>query len=159
MEIKMFRKLPIVLSFLSLGLVFTGCSSDDDEQPQTPGTETKGLEPGTDQRPSWQMPNFDNYELTMSVEVQLQDTLQPHASAQDLICATINGEVRGVASPTQVEGVWKFPLVIGSNEGNAAMSLSYYCENLHRIFTTEWTIFDATTEPMGTNGIYLPTFL
>lgn len=157
MRHKMFRRFLMGLSFLSLGVAFTGCSSSDDDEQLTP--EEKGIEQGSDQRPDWQVPNFDAYEMTMSVEVLLQSKLQPYASSQDLLCATINGEVRGVAFPHQVENTWVFPLTIGSNDGSANMLLSYYCDRLHRIFTTTWTNFDATTMPMGSGGIYQPTFV
>lgn len=143
--------------FLTIGITSTSCSSsDDDEQPILTTTR---LEQGTDSRPDWQVPNYNLFEMTMSIEINLQDTLQSYASQRDLLCATINGEVRGVATPQQVGGVWLFPLTIGSNEGNVPITLSYYCDNLHRIFTTPWTQFDATTMPMGTGDIYHPTFL
>ena len=162
------RRLLVGLSFiicqLSFGVVLTSCSSDDDnETPVTPTEQEtpseKELEQGNDQRPNWQSPNYDAFEMTMSVEIRLQDTLQAYASSQDLLCATINGEVRGVGLPKQVGEEWVFPLTVGSNDGSIAMSLSYYCDRLHRIFTTPWTRFDASAMPMGVGGIYEPTFV
>ena len=161
------RRLLVGLSFiicqLSFGVVLTSCSSYDDETPVTPTEQEtpneKKLEQGNDQRPNWQSPNYDAYEMTMSVEIVLQDTLQAYASSQDLLCATINGEVRGIALPKQVGDEWVFPLTVGSNDGSIAISLSYYCDRLHRIFTTPWTRFDASAMPMGVGGIYEPTFV
>lgn len=161
-----FRKLLIGLSLvvchLSFGVAIAGCTSSEDDDQQTDSNtinDVKKLEAGFDQRPSWQMPNFDDYEMTMSVEVRLQPTLQAYASAQDLLCATIGNEVRGVALPKQVGDVWVLPLTLGSNAGNVEVALSYYCDSLHRIFTTVWTYFDPSVAPLGTGGIYEPKFV
>lgn len=95
----------------------------------------------------------------MNVEVQLQDTLNPYVSKNDLLCATIGGEVRAVSAPRQVGDVWVAPLTVASNDAGVAVELSYYCEQLHRIFTIAWTKFDASMAPKGTDGIYLPEFI
>ena len=155
----------IILALAALALVAWGCSSDDDEvkEKETPQknilNERPMLSEGTDARPTWQAPDYDSYEQTMMVEVTLQDTLQSYASEADLMCATIGGEVRGVATPEQVEGTWRFTLIVASNEASANVGLSYYCDRLHRIFSTSWTTFDAATVPVGTGGIYQPEFV
>lgn len=95
----------------------------------------------------------------MIVEVQLQDTLAKYASAQDLMSATIGSEVRGVAEAQQNDGNWVFPLIIASNNAGVATELSYYCDKLHRIFSIQWTTFDASVAPTGTGGIYQPEFV
>jgi hypothetical protein len=97
---------------------------------------------------------------SMKVEVQVQDTLTQYVSAQDLLCATIGGEVRAVAAPLQVEDSWLVPLTIASNDAGVAVGLSYYCDQLHRIFTIDnWTTFDASVAPTGKGGIYQPVFI
>ena len=155
----------IIVALAALALVAWGCSSDDDEATEikTPEKEVLNEQPtlseGTDARPAWQTPDYDSYEQTMMVEVTLQDTLQSYASAADLMCASIGGEVRGVAKPEQVDGTWRFTLIVASNEAGADVSLSYYCDRLHRIFTTSWTTFDAAAVPVGTGGIYQPEFV
>ena len=155
----------IILALAALALMAWGCSSDDDEvkEKETPQknilNERPMLSEGTDARPTWQAPDYDSYEQTMMVEVTLQDTLQSYASEADLMCATIGGEVRGVATPEQVEGTWRFTLIVASNEASANVGLSYYCDRLHRIFSTSWTTFDAATVPVGTGGIYQPEFV
>ena len=149
--------LSFIICHLSFSVALTSCSSsDDDEQPEKP---TVNIEKGNDQRPNWLSPNYDTYEMTMSVEVCLQDTLQAYASEKDVLCATIGGQVRGVATPLKAGEKWVFPLTVGSNESQVPVSLSYYCDKLHRIFTTSWTNFDATTAPMGEGGIYEPVFI
>ena len=130
-----------------------GCSSDSDEARPT------GILEGSDARPAWTEPNYNLYEQLMSVDVLLQDTLKQYASEQDVLCATINNEVRGVATALQVDDQWLFSLTVGSNEAGVMVGLSYYCDKLHRIFTINWTQFDANVAPTGTGGIYKPKFV
>ncbi len=146
-------KIKLFLLSMVMGFMTWGCSSGDDSE------DSEQTTAGTEARPTWQVPNYDLYEQTMTVEVQLQDALQTYASANDLMCATVGGEVRGVTSPTRVGDQWWFPLIVASNETNVDIQLSYYCESLHRIFTTNWTTFDASVAPMGDGGIYKPTFV
>lgn len=148
----------------ALAFVAGGCSkSSDDPTEQDPNQEQQGvklvnIKEGNDVRPDWAYPNFNNYEQTMTVEVRIQDELQPYASQEDLLCATINGEIRGLTTPNLVEDVWSFPITVGSNENAQNIILSYYCDKLHRIFTAEWTTFDPTLSPTGEGGLYEPVF-
>ncbi len=150
-----------ILALAALALLAWGCSSDGDgtPTPPTPTPTPTEIPSGTDTRPSWQVTNYDLYEQTMNVEVLLQDTLVKYASTQDLLCATINNEVRGVAAAVQIDDQWVFPLTIASNDAGVMVSLSYYCDKLHRIFTVNWTQFDASVAPTGTKGIYKPEFI
>ena len=137
-----------ILALAAFAFMAWGCSSDGDgtsTQPTPPTPTPTDISAGTDVRPTWQSPNYDLYEQTMIVEVQLQDELAKYASEQDLICATI--------------GKWLFSLVIGSNDVGVNVGLSYYCDKLHRIFTIQWTRFDATVTPTGQGGIYQPDFV
>lgn len=143
-----------ILALAALAFMAWGCSSDDENSSQP--TE---ITAGTDVRPTWQAPNYDLYEQAMVVEVQLQDTLTKYVSSQDLLCATIGSEVRGVVAPLEVENKYVFPLTIASNDAGVAVGLSYYCDKLHRIFTIDWTTFDASVAPTGTGGIYQPKFI
>ena len=145
-------KTKLLLLSMAMGLMTWGCSSGDDTETERVTAE------GSDARPTWQMPNYDLYEQLMVVEVQLPDGLQNYASANDLMCASVGGEVRGVTAPKQVDGGWQFPLIVASNNAGANVQLSYYCDVLHRIFTTDWTTFDASVAPTGTGGIYEPSF-
>lgn len=141
-----------ILALATLAFMAWGCSTDDETSREIPQ--------GNDERPTWQIPDYNLFEQTMSVEVQLQDTLIKYASAADLMCATIGGEVRSVQAPLEFDGQWLYLLVIASNDTGVPVSLSYYCQKLRRIFTIEnWTTFDATIEPMGTGGIYKPIFV
>ena len=145
-----------ILAMAAFAFMAWGCSSDGDDAPIPTPAE---IPTGTDVRPTWQSPNYDLYEQTMVVEVQLQDTLAKYASAQDLLCATIGNEVRGMAEAQQIEDQWLFFLVVGSNDVGVNVGLSYYCDKLHRIFSIQWTRFDATVPPTGQGGIYQPDFV
>ena len=150
-----------ILALAALVLLAWGCSSDDSEStmptPPTP-EETTVIETGSDTRPDWVAPNANAFEQTMNVYMMLQDKLQPYISENDMVCAKIDGEVRGVAVPRLDEGDWLISLIVFSN-GAAPIQLSYYCDRLHRIFSIEWTTFDADVAPTGTGGIYKPTFI
>ena len=152
-----------LIALAALTLMAWGCSSSDNETPTPtpppPTPSTIVIEAGTDTRPTtWQTPDFNLFEQTMNVEILLQEELQSYASDEDLLCATIGSDIRGLATPLQVDGTWVFPLTVGSNETDAAITLSYYCDRLHRIFTIAWTTFDATIPPTGSGSIYQPTF-
>jgi hypothetical protein len=151
-----------ILALAALAFLAWGCASDSDStsepQPPTPPAPTE-IEAGTDVRPSWTAPNYNLFEQTMTVEVQLQERLLPYASANDLMTAIVGSEVRGISTPQQVNDQWVFPITVASNAAGEQLSLSYYCDKLHRIFTINWTQFDATVAPTGQGGIYLPKFV
>ena len=63
------------------------------------------------------------------------------------------------STPEQIDDNWVFPLTIASNDAGLMIELSYYCDKLHRIFTINWTKFDASVAPTGTEGIYKPEFV
>ncbi len=153
--------------FLMSALVFMamGCSSGDDEReaptPPSPSdspSETIVIEPGTDVRPDWVAPDATDYEQNMNVYLTMQDELLSYLSENDLLCAKIDGEVRGVAVPRLEEGEWLISMILFSN-GAAPVQLSYYCDKLHRIFTIDWTTFDATVPPTGDSVTYYPKFV
>lgn len=142
-----------MIALAALAFMAWGCSSDNDDD--------QGLfKMGNDARPAeWRIPNFNDYELTMSIDVKLQDVLQAYGSENDLLCAFIQDEIRGLAEPIQVNGQWVFPMTVGSNASDVPVFLSYYCDRLHRIYTTQWTTFDTTLPPTGVGGIYQPEFV
>ena len=133
------------------------CSSDSNDAPEAP----QGIAIGNDQRPDWQSqaPNYDLFGQTMYVEILVQDTLKQYVSANDLMVAMIDNEVRGVALPLQVGDEMIFPIMVASDNAGDQVSLSYYCDKLHRIFTIDWTRFDANVNPTGEDGIYKPEFI
>lgn len=151
------RLFPVALLAVAITIAFQACSSDDD--PEAP-TVPSFLTAGTDQRPlSWQVPDYRQFELTMSLQVQLGDTLAHFQSRQDLICVVINNEVRAVSGPQTTLGEVYFPLTIAGNGSEGAMTLNYYCDTLHRIYTIpNWAAFNPGAAPTGESGIYRPRF-
>ena len=158
----MMKKHFIYLLLTALTLVVGGCSSSDDndeqrpEEPQTPAY----LTPGTDQRPvDWTFSDDGRFELRMSVQVELGDTLAAYQSSQDLMCATIDGEVRAVTPPCVTSGIVYYPLIIFDHAMGKTVSLRYYCDKLHRIYTiSNWATFNPSAAPTGTVGFYRPRF-
>ena len=149
-----------ILALAALAFLAWGCSSSHDSEPTPPAPQV--LAEGNDARPDWlsNAPNYDLYEQTMTaIDVWLQDTLQSYASANDLLCAKVDNEIRGVAKPEQANDLWKFSITVGSNATEEVVTLHYYCDKLHRIFSTVWTTFDANLQPSGTEGVHLPTFV
>ena len=157
--------LPSLGKSLGMGLLLCGLcmvgSCGDDKEDIVPGSVAERLTSGNDTRPTtWTNPDYSLFELTMSLQVELGDTLASYQSERDLMCATIDGEVRAVANPMTTGDVTYFALSIAGNGGNQTISLQYYCDRLHRIYTiTNWTTFDASVAPTGTSGIYRPKFI
>ena len=144
----------IISVLLLAALTFMVGSCGDEEI--TPAS----LQKGSDVRPTtWTIPDYSLFGLTMSVQVQLGDTLANYQSSQDLMCATINGEVRAATKP-MVNGVTTYyPLSIAGNGEEQMVSLHYYCDRLHRIYTiSNWAPFNASAAPTGDSGIYRPCF-
>ena len=119
------------------------------------------LKEGTATRPTtWMRPDYSLFELTMSVQVQLGDTLASFQSSADLMCATINDEVRAVTKPMVNGSITYYPLTVAGNGGDQTVSLHYYCDRLHRIYTiTNWASFNTAATPTGDSGIYRPRFV
>ena len=147
----------MALIAVAITIALQACSSDDEsETPFVP----KILTPGTDHRPlNWQAPDYRQFELTMSLQVQLGDTLVNFQSQQDLMCVTINNEVRAVTGPKSTLGEIYFSLTIAGNGSEGVMTLNYYCDNLHRIYTIpNWGTFNPSIAPSGDGDIYRPKF-
>ena len=147
----------MALLAVAVTISFQACSSDDDPKPPV---VPEYLTVGTDQRPlNWQAPDYWQFELTMSLQVQLGDTLVNFQSERDLMCVTIDNEVRAVTGPESTLGEVYFPLTIAGDGSEGAMTLNYYCDNLHRIYTIpNWGTFNPSMAPSGESDIYRPKF-
>lgn len=144
---------------LFLMLTLMACSSSDEdttgESPVNPDY-SEYLQPGTDEIPDWMTADdlYHSYEQTMSVQVTLQNALQPYLSADDKMCVTVNDEIRAVClSPRYTNGEWTYSLVIAGSGNDKFLSLSYYCSKLKRTYTMErWMVFSQSTMPTEVNG-------
>lgn len=159
-------KIISMLMLAALAIMAGACSSDDDDEPGGGSTDpekpvTEYLTPGNDQRPDWRAPDYTLYGgITMAVQVELGDTLANYQSGNDLMCAKIGDEVRAVTPPLTTGGITYYPLSIAGDGTGQAVSLHYYCDRLHRIFTIkDWATFDASTKPTGESSLYRPCFL
>ncbi len=142
-----------LLAIAALAFMAWGCGSEEEVIPS--------LQQGWNERPTnWVAPDNSSFDLPpMSVQVQLGDTLAAYQSSADLMCATINGEIRAVTPPMSNMGVVYYPLTIVGNSSDQMVCLHYYCDRLHRIYTIEnWAQFDPSTAPTGDSGIYRPKF-
>ena len=136
-----------------------GCGSDDDE-PNPTDMKKELLTVGNASRPEWTAPDYTLFELPMSVQFRLQDLFDEYVSDNDLLCAFINDEVRAVTSPEDSEGQIYFPLVIAANPGESMVSIAYYCDQLHRIYTiTDWHKFDTGMPPTNNGEPYILEFI
>ena len=140
-----------------LPFLFLSCSGSDENEPVSPTQQA--ITSGNDARPAWQAPQYTAFEQTMSISLLMQRELEPYVTQQDLLCATVGNEVRGLTSPTIEGSLIFFPLTVAANGGGETVNLSYYCDRLHRIFTIPWTTFNASVAPMGEGGIYRPQFI
>ena len=153
-------KLVILLSVVTF---FWACGSDDDDvEPTDPKDKSELLTPGNAVRPTWNDPDYHSFELTMAVQFRLQEVLEGYVSDKDVLWAWVNhsDSVRAVSGPDNSEGQIYFPLVIASNSNDAMVSISYYCDQLKRIYTIEnWHQFDASLPPLNNEQPYLLEFI
>ena len=140
-------------------LLLGACSSDDDDNQQNQNGST--LTEGTDVRPSWVVSSDASSmdEWPMSVQIGVQSELLPYVSNADLMCAMINNEVRAVSGLKETGGQYYFMLPIQGNSGEGFVTLKYYCDKLHRIFTvSDWKEFDSTIQPTDQGTPYVVPF-
>lgn len=163
----------IMMIIASIAFMAWGCSKSDEhdeniDKPDGQGTEiddstgtdaNSKLTLGTDARPDWMVPNYDNWEQTMSVMILPQLELMPFVTENDLLCAQMNGEVRGLAEPVIEHDITFFPLTVGADGAEARVWLYYYCDSLHRVFSTDWADFNPSVVPTGESTFYRPVFV
>lgn len=131
-------------------LLLGACSSSDDDESKENNGASMTPKEGTDVRPSWVGTTDPRLldEWPMSVQIGIQSVLLPYVSDDDLMCAMLNGEVRAVSGRRETGGQCYFMLPILGDSGEGFVTLKYYCDKLHRIFTvTDWKEFDSTIQP------------
>jgi len=148
-------------------LLTAGCSSSDNEgdDPVVPpivDPTNPNLKPGSDTKPDWKVRSglYDESEQTMSIVVKPQQELADYASADDLMCAVINDEVRAVSTARQLtDGTIYFPLIIAGSTGGEQITLKYFCSKLTRIYTiVNWNTFNADISPTNAGEYYWAKF-
>ena len=142
------------LVLLLCALCVSSCGDDDDTNPY--------LKMGSDSRPAWILPQniYQEFEFTMGVQVTLQDELVAFASEEDLMCATVNGEIRALTSLQYTGGEPYFSLIIAGNSNSGSVTLQYYCAQLKRIFTfPDWMPFSPGISPTQDGKPYVVEFI
>ena len=137
-------------------LLLGACSSDDDDNQQNQNGST--LTEGTDVRPSWVVSSDASLQddWPMSVQIGVQNELLPYVSNADLM---LKDEVRAVSDLKETGGQYYFMLPIQGNSGEGLVTLKYYCDKLHRIFTvSDWKEFDSTIQPTDQGTPYVVPF-
>lgn len=140
-------------------LLTASCGKDNELTPEVKENDVEqgneNLTLGNEANPLWEIPQgiYNTYETLMSVQVTLQDILLPYVTENDLMCATINGEIRAVTNTQYTGGEVYFPLIIAGENGSEKISLHYYCSKLKRTYTIEdWMIFTPGIAPTDDNG-------
>ena len=150
------------MALCAILLFGTSCSSSDNDEAQK---EMSGVP--VSERPDWNQTEIDytRYDNEMPVVIGVQSELAQYASEKDMMRATIGGETRAwSAQPLEWETTdgtdsRKFALSIAGNAGDGAITLEYYCDQLHRIFTvSNWRNYDASTSPTEGGQPYVPMF-
>lgn len=167
------------LMFVLLTSLFLGaCSSDDDNNGGNGGgatyTETEVSEApvwqmdwsNNQERPNWTEPDASLYENWTTLMVQIEETLQPYVSQDDLMALFVNDELRGLASPAvsvngEQLGDTKFLMKAYGNESGTEkvkVSLRYYSQKLKHIFTLSDNIVLNSDETTGIEEDFIPEF-
>ena len=136
-------------------MLFAACGDDDDDT-------SPDLKMDSDSRPTWILPQntYQDFESTMAVQLTLQDELLAFSSEEDLMCATINGEIRALTSLQHTGGEAYFPLVIAGNSNSGSVTLQYYCAQLKRIYTfVDWMKFTPGISPTQDGKPYVVEFI
>ena len=157
---------------LLASLILGACSSDDDNNAaykETTINETPDWQidwSNNQERPNWTAPDASLYENWTILMVKIEEALQPFVSKDDMMALFVNGELRGLAKPAVFMGGSQtgydtfLMKVYGNETGNETvnMSLQYYNEQLHHIFTLSDDITLDTDESTGIEEDYIPPF-
>jgi hypothetical protein len=159
---KIQKMIPAGVALCATLLFGTSCSTNDNDEAQK---EIPGVP--VSERPDWDQTAVDytRYDNEMPVVIGILPELAQYASEKDMMRAIIGGETRAWNSqPLEWEttdGIAsrKFALNIAGNAGDGAITLEYYCDQLHRIYTVRnWRNYDASTSPTEKGQPYVPIF-
>lgn len=142
-------------------LLLGACSSSDDDESNEKNETSMTPKEGTDARPSWVVSSDASLQddWPMSVQIGVQSELLPYVSNADLMCAMLKDEVRAVSDLKETGGQFYFMLPILGDSGEGNVTLKYYCDKLHRIFTvSDWKEFDSTIQPTDQGTPYVVQF-
>ena len=117
------------------------------------------------ERPNWSEADVSTYENWTTLNVTIEEALQPYLSKDDMMAVFVNGELRGMAShPAIIVGDEEalsnmFVMAVYGNEtGTVKVSLSYYCKKLNQVFTLSEDIDLSSDVSIGTDEDFIPPF-
>ena len=117
------------------------------------------------ERPNWSEADVSTYENWTTLNVTIEEALQPYLSKDDMMAVFVNGELRGMAShPAIIVGDEEalsnmFVMAVYGNEtGTVKISLSYYCKKLNQVFTLSEDIDLSSDVSIGTDEDFIPPF-
>lgn len=169
------KKKYLVVALLA-SLVLGACSHSDNDNgsESAPYTETMVSEAPVwqidwnynQERPDWQKPDGSLYQNWTTMMVQIEDALKPYVSEGDLMALFVNGELRGLASPSVAvggsqTGSTRFLMKAYGNETGTETvnaSLQYYSQTLKHLFTLSDRITLDPDESTGIDDDYVPQF-
>ncbi len=163
-----------IMSILLASLVLGACSSSDGDSnnSQQAYSETTVTEAPAwqidwsfnQERPVWTKPDAGSYGNWTIMMVQLEETLRPFASDDDMMAIFVNGEIRGLATPaegTVKNGNAAFLMKVYGNETGTEtvnISLQYYSQTLKHLFTLNDNITLDSEETTGIDEAFVPKF-
>ena len=166
----------IYLSIVLLAsLVLGACSSsDNDDSKNAAYSEEKVSEApewqidwsNSQDCPDWSEPDGTLYENWTILMVQIEETLQPFVSENDMMAIFVNGELRGLANPAttvdgELTGTATFLMKAYGNETSKETvhaSLQYYSQKLKHLFTLTDNITLDADETTGIDEAFVPEF-
>ena len=109
-------------------------------------------------RPDWVEPSPGRFEFWDVILVDVHDQLKPYTSAQDLMAVFDDSGLCGLAGPAYDPGTEnynpnRYVMKVYANvakEGGNQVTLRYYCDKLHQIFTAQAVISFGNDDEMET---------
>lgn len=145
------------------------CSSDDDTSANFTLESVVGKPSwhvnhvGSDAAPTWMAPDPSKYESSMFIMVKLQEELMLYSSDDDRMTVFIGDECRALPSMRNADddGHAFFVLKIRGNstDRDVIFRLSYYCAQLHQVFTLQGKESFAAEITYGYDEDFVPDLL
>ena len=117
-------------------------------------------------RPDWQEPDAMNFENWTVMLVKIEKALQPYVSADDMLSIFIDGELRGLASPSVVVSTGEvdatqYLLKVYGNESygvEVVLTMKYYNAQMGQVFTLSETMTLDEELLLGFDEDFIPDF-
>ena len=153
------------LSLFTL-LLFTACSSDDDDSQYTSTSVSEAPQwmvdfSGDMEPPEWNSADQSQYENAMYILVKLQDELVPYSTDGDLMAAFIDGQSRSIVAHRSVhaDGSIYFALkIMGNSTISESFATYYYSGGLRQMFAINGEELFIADKVFGVYEDFVPNF-